>query len=338
MPIVTQSSSGADALMAMTLSPSRSRIATNPSPSKTRPSSRGVETNAGVGSSPSKRVLTPSPTQHAHPAPHLWRISSADAPSPSSPSLSPSSSRFTAQEDDKEVDVPTVRVHNPSTRDSYTAPVDEAEKQQHEETPTLRPPTRPIRIRPSSRVRPRSYHDILEDFEVHARGESVASSVAASSLGAVAEERVSRLDDRGHYEEMREGEVQDEPQARPRERDPTRRYPRERKEDTARKKKRFSLPAVGVQTVPVVARSAPTQGGWGGVGRRLSLVLGARPIGGRGRNGNSERERDGSAHSPHRNDQSVSTSSQDKVPKGGESSAARMLMDVLRSRRGKEKA
>ncbi|OJA13639.1 hypothetical protein AZE42_09890, partial [Rhizopogon vesiculosus] len=273
-PILTQSSSGADALMAMTLSPSNGRIASS---SKTRPSSsaskRGVENSAAHGQGTSaipaqaKHDLSTSPVRPAHSASHFTRISSTSTPS-HSPSLSPSSSHFTAPEDHKDMDVPTVRIHNPSARHSYTAPADEEEQHRdHKDTPTLRapntsPPSRPIRIRHSSRPRPRSYHDILEDFQVHARGESVASSVAASSLGAVAEERPSRLDDRGAYEEMqgdaREGEeMHDEPQRRPR-------YSRERIEDTARKRKRFSLPAVAVQTVPVVARSAPVQGGWGG--------------------------------------------------------------------------
>ncbi|OAX39866.1 hypothetical protein K503DRAFT_50196 [Rhizopogon vinicolor AM-OR11-026] len=358
-PILTQSSSGADALMAMTLSPSKGRIA---SPSKTRPSSsaskQGVESSSpsyaahgpGTNAIPAqaKHHLSASPTRPSHPASHLTQISSTSTPS-HSPSLSPSSSRFTAPEGHKDMDVPTVRIHNPSARHSYTASADEEEQHRdHEDTPTLRaphasPPSRPIRIRHSSRPRPRSYHDILEDFHVHARGESVASSVAASSLGAVAEERPSRPDDRGAYEEMqgdaREGEeMHNELQPRPR-------YSRERIEGTARKKKRFSLPAVAVQTVPVVARSAPVQGGWGGVGRRLSLVLGTKAIGGSGRGrGKSglrdmESERDGSAHSSVRDDQSVGRSSrEDKASKGGESSAARALMDVLKGRRGKAKA
>lgn len=321
-----------------------------------RRGSSASKTNAGMSSSVShathrpetstipeqdKHDLSASPARHAHPASRFSQISSTDT---LSPSLSPSSSHFTVPEDEKgAMDVPTVRVHNPSARHSYTASADEGDQHRdHEDISTLRashtsPPSRPIRIRHSTRPRPRSYHDILEDFEVHARGESVASSVAASSLGAVAEERPSRLDDRG-YEEMQqqhEGETRNitEPQARLRE--PTPRYTYERREDTARKQKRFSLPAVAVQTVPVVARSAPTRGGWGGVGRRLSLVLGARGIGGSGR----ERRRDASTHSSLQDDQSVGTSSrQDKASKGGESSAARALMDVLRSRRGKYKA
>ena len=336
----------------MTPSPSRGRIAS--SPSKTRRGSSASKTNAGMSSSLShtthrpetstipeqdKHDLSASPARHAHPASRFSQISSTDT---ISPSLSPSSSHFTVPDDDKgAMDVPTVRVHNPSARHSYTASADEGDQHRdHEDISTLRPshaspPSRPIRIRHSTRPRPRSYHDILEDFQVHARGESVASSVAASSLGAVAEERPSRLDARGHEEMQHEGEeTHNITESQVRLREPIPRYTYERREDTARKKKRFSLPAVAVQTVPVVARSVPTQGGWGGVGRRLSLVLGARAIGSSGKG----KGRDGSTHSSLRDDQGVGTSSrQDKASKGGESSAARALMDVLRGRRGKDK-
>ncbi|KAG2346885.1 hypothetical protein BDR05DRAFT_1057441, partial [Suillus weaverae] len=349
-PIPTEGSSGADALMAMTLSPSRGRIALGASPSRRRLSSntskREVEGNVGMNASPSyaghasgrnaspgpsKRELSTSPSKRGFtpsPARHLPRISLADGDSPSlSPTtLSPSSSRFTAQDDiyeDEDTDAPTVRVRNPSTRDSYATPSPTTLNQdsQHQETPpTLRLPiSRPIRMRHSARPRPRSYHDILEDFEVHARGGSVASSVA-TSLGAVAEERASRIDDRGYHKEVHDGvheggevygegegwgmhdglqeeEVHDGVRPRqPREREPTPGYLHEKREDTARKKKRFSLPAVAVQTVPVVARSAPVGNSHNGWGRRFSLVLGART---RGRNGERESgsEREGSTGS-----------------------------------------
>ncbi|KAG1743041.1 hypothetical protein EDB19DRAFT_582045 [Suillus lakei] len=304
--------------MAMTASPSYAGHASggnaSPGPSKRE-----------LSASPSKRGLTPSPARH------LPRISLADVDSPSlSPTtLSPSSSRFTAEDniyEDEDTDAPTVRVRNPSTRDSYAVPSPTTldEYSQHQDTPpTLRAPiSRPIRIRHSTRPRPRSYHDILEDFEVHARGESMASSVA-TSLGAVAEERASRIDDRGYHEEFHGGgdggnvhgggeEIRDGLEeedvhngVRSRQpREPIPRYTYEKKEDTARKKKRFSLPAVAVQTVPV-----------------------------------SGSEREGSTRSSLLSDQSVRPPSRgDKAGKGGESSAARALMDVLRGRRGKEKA
>jgi hypothetical protein len=191
----------------------------------------------------------------------------------------------------------------------------------------------------------------------------MASSVA-TSLGAVAEERASRIDDRRYHEEVhgvhvggdvhhseggeiRDGllEEEDHDKIHPRqpcEREPTPRYAHEKREDTARKKKRFSLPAVAVQIVPVVAHSAPAGNSHSRWGRRFSLVLGART-----RGGNEEREsgndREGSMRSSllsSRDDQSVRPPSRgDKVGKGGrESSAARALMDVLRGKRGKERA
>lgn len=368
--------------MAMTLSPSRGRIALSANPSRKRLSSsaskQGLEGNVGMNAgpsyaghtsgrnaspgpsksqlsiSPSKRGLTPSPARN------LPRISLADSDSPSlSPTtLSPSSSRFTAQDDiyedeDTDTDSPTVRVRD---RDSYAIPTLDQNSQHQEISPTLRAPiSRPIRIRHSTRPRPRSYHDILDDFEVHARGGSMASSVA-TSLGAVAEERASRIDDRVYHEEARGvhvggdvhhgGEIHDGVQEEEdhdeihprqlREREP---YAHEKREDTARKQKRFSLPAVAVQTVPVVARSAPvgnSHGRW----RRFSLVLGART---RGKSGESGSEREGSMHSSmlsSRDDQNVRPPSRgDKVGKGGrEGSAARALIDVLRGRRGKERA
>ncbi|KAG2147885.1 uncharacterized protein EDB93DRAFT_1085231 [Suillus bovinus] len=120
------------------------------------------------------------------------------------------------------------------------------------------------------------------------------------------------------------------------------RYAHEKKEDTARKKKRFSLPAVAVQTVPILARSAPVRNSHGGWGKRVSVVLGARAW---GRNGERESgsEREGSTRSSlssSRDDQSMHSPSRgDKVGKAGrDSSAAKALMDVLRGRRGKGKA
>ncbi|KAG1877294.1 hypothetical protein F4604DRAFT_1653097 [Suillus subluteus] len=196
------------------------------------------------------------------------------------------------------------------------------DSQRQEIPPTLRAPiSRPIRIRHSTRPRPRSYHDILDDFEVHARGGSMAR--------------------REIHDGVQEEEDHDEIHPRqPCEREPIPRYAHEKREDTARKKKRFSLPAVAVQTVPVVARSAPAGNSHGRWGRRFSLVLGPRT---RGRNGESGSEREGSMHSSllsSRDDQNVRPPSRgDKVGKGGrESSAASALMDVLRGRRGKERA
>ena len=56
-----------------------------------------------------------------------------------------------------------------------------------------------------------------------------------------------------------------------------------RREDTARRNKRFSMPAVAVQTTSVLARSAVVEGeregGVGGRTKRFSLVLGGRVYG-----------------------------------------------------------
>ncbi|KAG2355895.1 hypothetical protein BDR07DRAFT_493555 [Suillus spraguei] len=216
-PVPTEGSSGADALMAMTLSPSRGRIALGASRRRLNSSASkgGVEGNVGMSANPSyaghtsgspglsKRELSPSSSKREFtpsPVRHLPRISLADGNSPplSPTRLSPSSSRFTAQDsiyEDEDTDSPTVRVRD---QDSYVNLTLDQDSRHQETTPTLRAPiSRPIRIRHSVRARPRSYHDILEDFEVHARGGSMASSVA-TSLGAVAEERASRIDDRGY--------------------------------------------------------------------------------------------------------------------------------------------
>lgn len=378
-PIPTEGSSGAHALMAMTLSPSRGRIVSGASPSRTRLSSsaskREMEGNVGMNAghaghpsgknasprpskrelstNPSKRAFTPSPTRHL---PRIL-LGDGDSPSLSPTTLSPSSSRFTAQDDiyeDEDPDVPTMRVRDPSARDCYAATTLDQESRYQETAPTLRAPiSRPIRIRPSTRPRPRSYHDILDDFEVHARGGSVGSSVA-TSLGAVAEERASRIDDRVYHEEVhavyegvnvhgRGGEIHDRHQEeevhdgvqpkQPREHEPTPGYVHKKKEDTTRKKKRFSLPAVAVQTVPVLARSAPGGNLHGGWGKRVSLVLGARAW---VRNGERESGSESTRSSllSSRDDRSARSPSRgDKVGKGSkESSAARALMDVLRGK------
>ncbi|KAG2144494.1 hypothetical protein DEU56DRAFT_205971 [Suillus clintonianus] len=116
-PILTEGSSGADALMAMTLSPSRGRIAMSASPSRRRWSSSASHPNASPG--PSKRELSASPSKRGLSPALLPRVSSTDdALSPSPITLSPSSSRFTAEDDiyeDEDTDVPTVReMHQPS--------------------------------------------------------------------------------------------------------------------------------------------------------------------------------------------------------------------------------
>ncbi|KIK92638.1 hypothetical protein PAXRUDRAFT_34429 [Paxillus rubicundulus Ve08.2h10] len=173
-------------------------------------------------------------------------------------------------------------------------------------------PVRPIRIRPSQ-TRPRSYHDILEDFSLHERGPSMPSSVSSApgaGLGSVreGEDEDEHEHERGGYpggeipvtpfyvqDDGGSEESQDGALAR---------------EDTARRRKRFSLPAVALQTAPVFAPAGPGEG-WGGVGFRGDDIEG----------GNGGRRRLSLGHGG---------SGKEKKKKGeGDSSAAALLMDVL---------
>ena len=132
-------------------------------------------------------------------------------------------------------------------------------------------PTRPIRVRPSP-TRPRSYHDILEDFSMHERGISIPSSVSsAPGLHSVREGEDEAEGEEGDGD----GEIGIEirPRDRVQEGRPipaslddlsqekeglTRQGPENDdlvpREDTARRRKRFSMPAVALQTAPVFAR------------------------------------------------------------------------------------
>lgn len=150
-------------------------------------------------------------------------------------------------------------------------------------------PTRPIRVRPSP-TRPRSYHDILEDFSLHERGISIPSSVSSApgaGLGAVREG-----DDEAEGEDA-EGEVRPLQRARkgfsvdvsddrhsqesvgspvgqqgPADEDLVSR------EDTARRRKRFSMPAVALQTAPVFARVRQDSEGSSAERKRSALMPG----------------------------------------------------------------
>ncbi|KAJ7787236.1 hypothetical protein B0H14DRAFT_3505822 [Mycena olivaceomarginata] len=117
-------------------------------------------------------------------------------------------------------------------------------------------PRERVRMVRSPPPRPRSYVQILEDFE-----ENNSARFAAT---------VVDLNDRDRDAEEGEGELLSF-------------VPPRRREDTARRNKRFSLPAVALQTTSVTARTqAPAQEGHGqGQGRaprakRFSLVLGTR--------------------------------------------------------------
>ncbi|KAF8842330.1 hypothetical protein BDN67DRAFT_995642 [Paxillus ammoniavirescens] len=165
-------------------------------------------------------------------------------------------------------------------------------------------PVRPIRVRPSQ-TRPRSYHDILEDFSLHERGPSIPSSVSSApgaGLGSVREgEDENEHEMGGHSRDQSPVPpfyVQDDGGSEESDGVLAR-------EDTARRRKRFSLPAVALQTAPVFAPAGPGEGrGVVGVGddgtvgenggrRRFSLGYG-----GSGKEKNKkerEREKDSSA-------------------------------------------
>ncbi|KAL1696757.1 hypothetical protein GGG16DRAFT_85229 [Schizophyllum commune] len=129
-------------------------------------------------------------------------------------------------------------------------------------------------LRRRSFQRPRSYHQILEDFDAAAQGHDVARDVV--------------------MEEEQGGEAEEEEEV------PT----AMRREDTARRHKRFSLPAVALHTTSVTARTTEVKesgkGGPSGVrGKRFSLVLSGRhgkSAGASGRKGDSPAEDEAEAN------------------------------------------
>ena len=143
----------------------------------------------------------------------------------------------------------------------------------------------PIRIRPPT-ARPRSYHDILEDFNLHERGLSVPSSVSSGgALGAVNEREGSDdVDMDEDLESADKGECRSTQLEKDESEDESNKAMDHRpREDTARRQKRFSLPAVALQTAPVFARPRSTEahrrrshtGEEGsGLGNRFSLMHG----------------------------------------------------------------
>ncbi|EMD32581.1 hypothetical protein CERSUDRAFT_118620 [Gelatoporia subvermispora B] len=135
-----------------------------------------------------------------------------------------------------------------------------------------------IRVKPIAR--PRSYVQILEDFEEHEsadRRHLPSPSVSRYSHEAPDEREEDALEESVHGS----FEVVDSPASAGSSLPST-----PRKENTARRHKRFSLPAVGVQTSPVTAR--PSAVGEG-IGKRFSLMLG------RGENARSGTIKDGAA-------------------------------------------
>lgn len=122
-----------------------------------------------------------------------------------------------------------------------------------------------IRLRHAAR--PRSYVQILEDFQQHGQGQptpspsrSRYSTPAGGDASALDDSETLAADD--GYSSMMLGSPDGMGTSLP---------PTPRKENTARRHKRFSLPAVALQTSPVTAR--PNLVGEGS-SRRFSLVLG----------------------------------------------------------------
>ncbi|KAF9219952.1 hypothetical protein BS17DRAFT_788341 [Gyrodon lividus] len=255
-------------------SPSRkSRLSTSPSKlSGLRDvQAQNAHTQGASGSpSPSKRIV------------HLPRISSSGG----SGSTPPPSSSLLAQQ----------RTHGPLNGRTN----DDASRDDQEYIPV-----RPIRIRPSQ-TRPRSYHDILEDFSLHERGLSIPSSVSSAPGAALGPVREGEDEDGnemgGHSGEGSPAFYGQDDGGSEESEEVTLRGPADDdvppREDTARRKKRFSFPAVALQTAPVFARARSGEGrrvvdagdvgteGGNGARRRFSLVHG----GGTKENSKEERE------------------------------------------------
>jgi len=124
-------------------------------------------------------------------------------------------------------------------------------------------PTPRIHIK-SSATRPRSYHQILEDLQdpLPSSADSVEVRSSATNLREADGKGVEETEYITNSSAL-EDPVYSQPSS-------------PRKEDTARRHKRFSLPAISLQTTPVTALPNAT-----GEGRskRFSLVLGGRSNG-----------------------------------------------------------
>ncbi|KAI0830855.1 hypothetical protein BC628DRAFT_1312595 [Trametes gibbosa] len=141
-----------------------------------------------------------------------------------------------------------------------------------------------VRLKPAPR--PKSYIQLLEDFheEGGAGGDYGYAAAAPSSASPSASPRASRFSERtmdethGVLDERDEDVFNDgrsaaaAPVAVAVDAGSAPSTPR--KENTARRHKRFSLPAVALQTSPVTARASQVGGGERRGGQRFSLVLG----------------------------------------------------------------
>ncbi|KAI0801348.1 hypothetical protein C8Q74DRAFT_1192978 [Fomes fomentarius] len=123
-----------------------------------------------------------------------------------------------------------------------------------------------MRLKPAQR--PKSYIQILEEFEAQEREASPAASPRASRFSE--RSTMDDLDERDEEVLDKDGQEAELPNAfasagsQP---------STPRKENTARRHKRFSLPAVALQTSPVTTRPS-SDGGSKAHGHRFSLVLG----------------------------------------------------------------
>jgi hypothetical protein len=124
----------------------------------------------------------------------------------------------------------------------------------------------------------RSYHQILEDFEDRAQGNDPdIESPSTDGEGGDTASNVNRQSSLDVDLESTSTDLSSSP----------------RKGDTMRRKQRFSLPAIALQTTSVTARTGGRDGG--GKAKRFSLVLGSRGHGpGRNRNG-TDQDKDSSS-------------------------------------------
>jgi len=127
-----------------------------------------------------------------------------------------------------------------------------------------------LRIRVKSAMRPRNYHQILKDFPDSEKG---PPSSGGSRLMARTGSLTSHQDEAESSARLESESITGSSPSTPEDRQLSTPW---RKEDTVRRHKRFSLPAIALQTTPVTAR--PNAFGEG-KSKRFSLILGSRSSG-----------------------------------------------------------
>lgn len=149
------------------------------------------------------------------------------------------------------------------------------------------------RIRRKPLPRPKSYHQILEDFQSVQQGRQYGLSLSPSSMlidSAIEENSESPASEGG---EDGGGLPLPSPPSMNHLSQPPSPSPRRRREDTARRSKRFSLPAVALHTANVTARTTSMSSGSGS---------------GSGGNGNSSRSGGASGGSSNETTNGMKTS------------------------------